>query len=88
MSTESAPRTYNPKKYRILKVEYSSSDYHYEPQVRALFWWITLREWDRDDYGKIICNNFESAKAALIRHIDNKRKPKKGVVHDRHKYTG
>ena len=82
MSTTSAPRTYDPKKYRVTKVEYDSHDFYYEAQRKFLFWWISLGE------GHARYQEFEGAKARIFKEIDSKRKPRRIVVHDRHKHHG
>ena len=88
MSTASAPRTYDPKKYRIVKVEYDHSTFHYEPQKKILFWWKgIIAGWDWGEPYIAKCGGFEAAKQVILDEIDSQRKPKRTVVHDRHKHS-
>ena len=84
--------TYDPKRYRILKLTLPNERPTYIVQKRVLWWWsdwltrkITYWGLCPTDY-TIHFTSFHEAKAALLTKINSQRKPKREVVLDRQNF--
>ena len=80
---EESFRTYDPKRYRIVKITPPGLKSYYIVQKKFLWWWL---DWVKNDSIRnwtATFPSFDTAKDALLKNIDQQGKVKREVILDR-----
>lgn len=71
-------------KYRVVEKIYEDGKSEFYPQRKGFIFWHFFREWDWEDYDKVMCRSLDDAHRLIDEDIDNRKSNHcvKKVIHN------